>query len=185
VKSIKEDILSWSKDFLELPNKHLNNYSVCPFAKKTRLDNKIRIVEDHNKKTLLDTVIAECNNFNKLNNKICVIASNNFSVKSKELSDYVDTLNYLYVPTNVYLMNSHPEDNEEEINFLQDTEWDCDNHFFMILIQSYKELEDASLKLQQTKYYNNWPKNYYDSTVNKRKQYRKLYENSISNVVGH
>ena len=45
MRTIKEDILSWSKDFLEIPNKHLNNFPVCPYAKKTRLDNHINIIE--------------------------------------------------------------------------------------------------------------------------------------------
>jgi len=50
VKTVTEDILSWSKDFVELPNKHLGNVPTCPYAKKARLDNRIRIVEEKNVK---------------------------------------------------------------------------------------------------------------------------------------
>ena len=49
-----------------------------------------------------------------------------------------------------------------------------DNEFLMVLIQPFDELERASSQLTKTGYYNNWPKDYYDATVNKRKQYRRL-----------
>jgi len=115
VKSITEDILSWSKDFLEKPNKHLNGYPVCPYAKKTRINKKIRIVEHHNTDTLLEKIVEECNNFTSNNNKICIVACNNMYVTADELHDYIHALNHVYVPQDVYLMASHPEDAEEEI----------------------------------------------------------------------
>jgi len=182
VKSITEDILSWSKDFLEKPNKHLNGYPVCPYAKKTRINKKIRIVEHHNTDTLLEKIVEECNNFTSNNNKICIVACNNMYVTADELHDYVHALNHVYVPQDVYLMASHPEDAEEEIDFLQDTEWESDNEFFMILIQPFVELEKASATLKKTDYYNNWEEDYYRGTVCKREQYRKLYENRKSNM---
>ena len=46
MKTITEDILSWSKDFVELPNKHLGNLPTCPYAKTARLKGQIRIVEE-------------------------------------------------------------------------------------------------------------------------------------------
>ena len=35
-RTITQDIISWSKNFLEKPNKDLGGKPVCPFAKKTR-----------------------------------------------------------------------------------------------------------------------------------------------------
>jgi hypothetical protein len=171
VRTIKEDILSWSKDFLEIPNKHLNNFPVCPYAKKTRLDNHINIIEHNDPSTYLEAVIKEADNFK---GKISIVACSDLSITADELADYIHALNYVYVPRNVYLMASHPEDFDEEIDFLQDTAWESHNDFLMVLIQSFDELEEASTSLKKIGYYDNWNKDYFSGTVEQRKQYKHL-----------
>jgi|TARA_R100001163_G_C5034212_1_gene173758 hypothetical protein len=171
VRTIKEDILSWSKDFLEIPNKHLNNFPVCPYAKKTRLDNHINIIEHNDSETFLDVVVKESNNFK---GKISIVACSDLSLTADELADYVHALNIVFVPKDVYLMASHPEDFDEEIDFLQDTAWESHNDFLMVLIQSFDELEEASKSLKKINYYNNWNEDYFNGTVEKRQQYKRL-----------
>ena len=171
MRTIKEDILSWSKDFLEIPNKHLNNFPVCPYAKKTRLDNHINIIEHNDPSTYLEAVIKEADNFK---GKISIVACSDLSITADELADYIHALNYVYVPRNVYLMGSHPEDFDEEIDFLQDTAWESHNDFLMVLIQSFDELEEASTSLKKIGYYDNWNKDYFSGTVEQRKQYKHL-----------
>jgi hypothetical protein len=171
VRTIKEDILSWSKDFLEIPNKHLNNFPVCPYAKKTRLDNHINIVEHNDPSTYLEAVIKEADNFK---GKISIVACSDLSITADELADYIHALNYVYVPRDVYLMASHPEDFDEEIDFLQDTAWESHNDFLMVLIQSFDELEEASTSLKKIGYYDNWNEDYFSGTVEQRKQYKHL-----------
>ena len=171
MRTIKEDILSWSKDFLEIPNKHLNNFPVCPYAKKTRLDNHINIIEHNDSETFLDVVVKESNNFK---GKISIVACSDLSLTADELADYVHALNIVFVPKDVYLMASHPEDFDEEIDFLQDTAWESHNDFLMVLIQSFDELEEASESLKKINYYNNWNEDYFNGTVEKRQQYKRL-----------
>ena len=171
MRTIKEDILSWSKDFLEIPNKHLNNFSVCPYAKKTRLDNHINIIEHNDSSTYLEAVIKEADNFK---GKISIVACSDLSITADELADYIHALNYVYVPRDVYLMASHPEDFDEEIDFLQDTAWESHNDFLMVLIQSFDELEEASTSLKKIGYYDNWNEDYFSGTVEQRKQYKHL-----------
>ena len=171
MRTIKEDILSWSKDFLEIPNKHLNNFPVCPYAKKTRLDNHINIIEHNDPSTYLEAVIKETDNFK---GKISIVACSDLSITADELADYIHALNYVYVPRDVYLMASHPEDFDEEIDFLQDTAWESHNDFLMVLIQSFDELEEASTSLKKIGYYDNWNEDYFSGTVEQRKQYKHL-----------
>jgi len=54
-------------------------------------------------------------------------------------------------------------------------DWQPENEFFMVLIQPFKELEDASAALAKIGYYNNWSQEYYSDTVLKRQSYRRLY----------
>jgi len=171
VRTITEDILSWSKDFLEIPNKHLNNFPVCPYAKKTRLDNQVNIIEHNDSSTYLEALIKEANNFK---GKISIVACSDLSITADELADYIHALNYIYVPKDVYLMASHPEDFDEEIDFLQDTTWESHNDFLMVLIQPFDELEAASKSLNKIGYYKNWNKDYLSGTVEQRKQYKHL-----------
>ena len=44
MKSITEDILDWSKNFIEKPNEYLGNVPVCPYAAKARQDNALKIL---------------------------------------------------------------------------------------------------------------------------------------------
>ena len=47
MKSITDDILEWSEKYIEPKNEHLG-VSVCPYAKRARLENKYKILECHN-----------------------------------------------------------------------------------------------------------------------------------------
>ena len=176
VKTVTEDILSWSKDFVELPNKHLGNVPTCPYAKKARLDNRIRIVEEKKCEDLLSTIIKECDDIKNSNNQITIIGCIDINITSDELVDYVHTLNHVYVPKDVYLMCHHPDDGEEEepIEFLEDTDWYPENRFMMVLIQPFTELEQASEHLHRIGFYDGWTQDYYEGTVLKRQTYRRL-----------
>ena len=42
-KLILEDIYTWSKEYLEIPNIHLNKMPACPYAKQAWKDDKVWI----------------------------------------------------------------------------------------------------------------------------------------------
>jgi len=174
VRTIKEDIISWSKDFLELPNKDLGNKPVCPYAKKARLSGQINIVVEESGEKLLQTIVNQCNKFTESGKKICIIACPDLETTADEIDSYVHALNYVYVPKDIYLMASHPGNDLEPVEFLENTDWESDNEFLMVLIQPFEELEKASSSLNKIGFYKAWPKEYYQSTVTKRKIYRRL-----------
>ena len=170
-RTITQDIISWSKNFLEKPNKDLGGKPVCPFAKKTREDNKLRIVEIKESKDFLNKVVDECKSFGI--NDVVIVACNDMTITSDELSDYVHALNKVFVRDDVYLIASYPDD--EVIGFLESKEFEPDNDFYMILIQSYQKLEDGSSSLSKTDYYEHWSDEYYADTVLVRKQYGDIH----------
>jgi hypothetical protein len=174
VRTIEEDIISWSKDFLELPNKELGDKPVCPYAKQARISGQVNIVVEESGEKLLETVVNQCNNFKQSGKKICIVACPDLETTADELEDYVHALNHVFVPQDVYLMSSHPGGYEEPVEFLENTDWLPDNEFLMVLIQPFEELEKASSNLNKIGFYKTWPQDYYESTVNKRKTYRRL-----------
>ena len=174
MRTIEEDIISWSKDFLELPNKELGDKPVCPYAKKARISGQVNIVVEESGEKLLQTVVNQCNNFKQSGKKISIVACSDLEVTADELDSYVHALNHVFVPQDVYLMASHPGNDLEPVEFLENTDWESDNEFLMVLIQPFEELEKASSNLNKIGFYESWPQDYYESTVNKRKTYRRL-----------
>ncbi len=174
MRTIKEDIISWSKDFLELPNKELGNKPVCPYAKKARISGQINIVVEESGEKLLQTVVNQCNKFTESGKKICIVACPDLETTADELDNHIHALNHVYIPQDVYLMASHPGNDLEPVEFLENTDWESDNEFLMVLIQPFEELEKASSSLNKIGFYEAWPKEYYQSTVTKRKTYRRL-----------
>ena len=175
MKSITEDILQWSEYFLEPKNKHLGDVPVCPYAKQARLKKTYRILECHNFANFQDTIIEGAKLVKDPNKQIVIVGCDDIGYTVDEFDSVIDILNRVMVPQDVYLMGSHPHDEEEDepVEFLETGDWQPDNEFMMALIQKYDELEKASDNLRKTGYYSHWPRDYYEGTVLKRQKYRR------------
>lgn len=181
MKSITEDILDWSEKYLEPKNKYLGNVPVCPYARTARLKKTYRIIECTDITQFKDNILKGIELAKDSEIQIVIVGCTDIQYEPEELDSIIDMLNRVYVPQDIYLMGSHPYDEEEDepVEFLETGEWEPENEFMMVLIQKYDELEKASDNLRKTGYYRHWPKDYYEGTVNKRKSYRR-YRDEIS-----
>ena len=175
MRSITEDILQWSEYYLEPKNKHLGDVPVCPYARMARLQKKYRILECHNFAEFQDLILAGAKLLQDPDIQIVIVGCDDIGYSVDEFDSVIDILNRVMVPQDVYLMGSHPYDEEEDepVEFLDTGDWEPDNEFMMALIQNYDELEKASDNLQKTGYYQHWPSDYYEGTVLKRQKYRR------------
>ena len=57
MKSITEDILDWSKNFIEKPNVYLGDVPVFPYAAKARQDNALKILEVYDPNKLIAKIV--------------------------------------------------------------------------------------------------------------------------------
>ena len=171
--SITDDILTWSEKYLEPKNEHLGNVPVCPYARMARLQKTYRILECHNFAEFQDTIIEGAKLAKDPDIQIVIVGCDDIGYEPEELDSVIDVLNRVMVPNDIYLMGSHPWDDEEDepVEFLETDDWEPENSFMMVLIQKYDELEKASDNLRKTGYYDHWPSDYYEGTVLKRKQY--------------
>ena len=118
ILSIDDSIYSWIEhysnkiDFAE----NIKRSS----AKSARLKNQVKIVEVEQSKDFLPTVVKEARTIKKQDKKLIVVASDDFNIEASELGYYIDALNYTFVMDDVYLMAFHPEDDGEEVEFLED-----------------------------------------------------------------
>tara|TARA_R100001443_G_scaffold2170_2_gene7354 strand:- start:1236 stop:1787 length:552 start_codon:yes stop_codon:yes gene_type:complete len=173
--SIADDILTWSEKYLEPKNKHLGNVPVCPYARLARLRKTYRILECKKFKNFLDTILQAVELAKKPDIQIAIVGCTDIGYEPEELDAVIHAYNLVFVPHDIYLMCSHPfdEDEEEEVDFLDTDDWVPENEFMMVLVQKYDELEKASDNLRKTGYYQHWPSDYYEGTVLKRKSYRR------------
>ena len=184
MRSSTEDILQWSEKYLEPKNNHLGDVSVCPYARMARLKKTYRILECNKSDDFLDTIIEATELAKDPEIQIVIVGCDDIQYTPEELSAVIHAYNLVFVPQDIYLMCSHPYDDEEEeeVEFLDTEDWEPDNEFMMILVQKFDELEKASDNLRKTGYYQHWPSDYYDGTVNKRKSYRR-YRNARSRII--
>ena len=173
--SITDDILTWSEKYLEPKNKHLGNVPVCPYARMARLQKTYRILECRNFEKFLDTILQAAEMAKDPEIQIVIVGCDDIQYEPEELAAVIHAYNLVFVPQDIYMMCSHPYDDEEEegVEFLETDDWEPGNSFMMVLVQKFDELEKASDNLRKTGYYQHWPSDYYEGTVNKRKSYRR------------
>ena len=179
--SITDDILTWSEKYLEPKNKHLGDVPVCPYARMARLKKTYRILECHDHKKFLDTILEGVELAKQPDIQIVIVGCDDIQYEVEEKDAIIHAYNLVFVPQDIYIMGSHPydEEDEEPVEFLDTDGWDSENTFIMILIQKFDELEKASDNLRKTGYYDKWPSDYYGGTVLKRQSYRR-YRNARS-----
>ena len=179
--SITEDILTWSEKYLEPKNKHLGDVPVCPYARMARLKKTYRILECHDHKKFLDTILEGVELAKQPDIQIVIVGCDDIQYEVEEIDAIIHAYNLVFVPQDIYIMVSHPydEEDEEPVEFLDTDGWDSENTFIMILIQKFDELEKASDNLRKTGYYDKGPSDYYGGTVLKRQSYRR-YRNARS-----
>ena len=173
--SITDDILTWSEKYLEPKNKHLGDVPVCPYARMARLKKTYRILECRNFEKFLDTILQAAEMAKDPEIQIVIVGCDDIQYEPEELAAVIHAYNLVFVPQDIYMMCSHPYDDEEEedIEFLDTDDWEPSNSFMMVLVQKFDELEKASDNLRKPGYYQHWPSDYYEGTVNKRKSYRR------------
>ena len=169
MRTVKEDIISWAIDHVEKKGK---KFPICPYAKQARLNKQVKIVIVDKCDDFLEEVCNEAGVLFEQGLKLIILACSDMKITADDLNNYIHALNHVYVPLNTYLMASYPEDEQEEF---MEGDWEPDNEFFMVLIQPFSELEEASAHLESIGYYNNWSQEYYTDTVELRQSYRRLY----------
>tara|TARA_R110002111_G_scaffold58824_1_gene99356 strand:+ start:778 stop:1311 length:534 start_codon:yes stop_codon:yes gene_type:complete len=174
MKTITEEIFEWSENFVEKKSKKLGGWILCPYARKARLSGKVEVVEVKKANDFLDKLTVAARTFKEQNKDLIVVACSDFELDAYELVCYVEALNHTFVRDDVYLMPFHPYDDSEEVEFLEDN-LETENEFFMVLIQLFSKLEEASENLNKQGYYDNWDEEYYKDTVLKRQSYRRIH----------
>ena len=183
-EKIKRDVIDWSKYVLEPMNKHLG-FPACPFAAKWRKDGKLRIEVRPDKSKYEKHLTNLLKDWNKKQHDILIFCDPYFDQYDElQFQEKIDFYNKTYNRRDVYFMGFHPNNpaTVEEQEFLvnptdDNSQYESDLGYSMMLIQKFKQLYDASCKLHKIGYYKKWPPEYYDEVVKVRQEaYEKLFK---------
>lgn len=161
----KEVILTklneWLINFVEVPNGLLNDWPPCPYARQARIQNKIKTVfieDPNNLESIIENQLIYLNE-----NDVLVFCLDSNNISGHNLEVRIDTLNKRLMYDDFVLLEDHP-DNIEKLNGVIMNF----NYCALVLAQRLSKLQDASIKLKEKGYYDNWPKTNLDYVVNWR-----------------
>ena len=153
-----EKLKEWIINFLDKPQKNLNGWSPCPYAKTALVNNKIEFVYDNDLKG------AVKQNIHILEQKdVLVVCFDKSTICPTELVSIVRELNKELMKDNIVVLEDHPE-TVETINGVHMNFGEAG----LLLVQSLDKLTDASDKLRKAGYYDCWSKDELDEVVNWR-----------------
>src|SRR5262249_44697439 len=106
---IVRELTQYIIDFVERPQPKLGNLPVCPFARKARLENRIRFeVHELTRRAVLDLVpLLEAEPELHM---VIFIHPNKEGISAGEIRRLVDALNETLPAKNLMVLGPHPED---------------------------------------------------------------------------
>ena len=156
------DILNWIENFVEQSNPNLNNWSPCPFARRSRLENKLSILEGNYIFKDVDNLVLSWDD----SYDVVVFVYNKDRYTVNELANYVEQLNKTYtISKDILILEDHPDD-PEIVNAVKMNQ----GQYILILCQRFSKVNLASADLKEQGYYDSWSKQYYDRVVGWREQ---------------
>ena len=169
--SIKKDIMSWSKEVLEVPNEHLKGLPACPYAKEAWANDKVEVVETDD---VISDTLDWATLFDNFDKDVAIIAS--FYIPEIEVFEsFIEELNdTMGEAFDLHFMGFHPDFGAEdrELDFLYDHDWESEieGEYCMVFIQSLSKVVEASNKLEKLGYYEAYPQEEYEALVVDRKR---------------
>ena len=156
------DILNWIENFVEQSNPNLNNWSPCPFARRSRLENKLSILEGNYIFKDVDNLVLSWDD----SYDVVVFVYNKDRYTVNELANYVEQLNKTYtISKDILILEDHPDD-PEIVNTVKMNQ----GQYILVLCQRFSKVNLASAELKEQGYYDLWPKEYYDRVAGWREQ---------------
>jgi len=169
---IEEDIRTWSREFLEVPNAKLNGLPPCPYAKQAWLENKVTFSIN----TGVAGLIKEVADFDRHNFDI-VVWANAVLPDVQYLDGFCDGMNEALsvAGKDLHLMVFHPDYDADDagLDFLVTEDvTDSGLVYCMVFVQKLSLLDDASQSLDKSGYYSHFPDDVYETLVLHRRRLR-------------
>ena len=160
LQEAKSYLTDWVINFLDIPQRVLNDIAPCPYAKSAIVNGKIDFVLGS------DSVIQDLLNLSaswdeQYEGVVLIYPNDIDSIKFTDSVEYVNE-NY-YKHRGLIALEDHPQISETicNINF-------NNKHYAIIIVQYAEKLRNASTMLNKRGYYKNWTNTNLDDVVNWR-----------------
>jgi hypothetical protein len=154
---MENKLFEWMINFVEQPNELLGGWSPCPFARKARLTDKIKIQYSEATR-LLDSVFSNLDLLDQY--EVVVIWFDHTQITPHDLGHQVIQLNTELLKQNYVVLEDHP-DNVEIINGVRMNF----GHAGLLVVQRLDKLQQAAEMLKSKGYYSCWSEAELDSVV--------------------
>ena len=162
-KEAKNSVLNWIENFVEKTNPELNGLPPCPYARRSRLENRLTVLEGHEVFSDVVNLVIQWND----DYDVVVFVYDRHSYTVDTLSKHINTINKKYaLPNDILVLEDHP-DNLELVNGVSMNQ----GRYILLLCQRFSKVNLASTELKGQGYYDLWSKEYYDQVVGWREQY--------------
>lgn len=158
---VKQDILSWSENFLEVPHPALGNWSPCPYARRARLNHQVDIRLGADPYTDLQTLAAH----GLGSAQVVIFAYDPVAQASQQFADQLAAANQDFLASaDLIVLGDHPRD-VEMVNGV------CMNQgtYALAMCQSLSDLDIKAQMMAAKGFYHNWPQEYLDDLFKGRK----------------
>jgi hypothetical protein len=164
LEQVKQDILSWSENFLEQPHPALGNWSPCPYARRARLNNQvdIRIGTDpyHDLETLCSKGLGS--------SQVVIYAYDPGEWTREIFTPRLEAANRDFLlAADLIVLEDHPAD-AEIVNGV------CMNQgtYALAMCQSLSDLDTKARLMAQKGFYHTWPEQYLETLFQHRQDPR-------------
>jgi len=151
---MQKEIQKWIEKFVSKPNKLLNGFPPCPYA-RTAL---IKYVETDHVNMLFD-IMLEWND----DVEVVVLHTPTENYTPEGLRFIVNKFNQIAMKEDIIALEDHPDD-VENVNGVKMNFGKC----IIILVQRLSKINEASHVLKEKGYYDVWSKENLDDVVNWR-----------------
>jgi len=164
LETVKQDILTWSETFVEVPHPALGNWAPCPFARRARLAGTVDIVLGRYPYTDL---MARCRDGMGKFEVIIYVYDPKLYPYNYFHQALEDANQAALLKNDLLVLEDHP-DEVELVNGV------CMNQgkYALALVQSLSKLNDSAAQMAAKGFYHTWPEEYLKPLFNHRKDPR-------------
>lgn len=164
LQQVKQAILSWSENFLEMPHAALGNWSPCPYARRARLNHQVDVRLGTDPYFDLEALCAQ-----GLGSAQVVIFAYDPAVHLREqFADKLAAANQNFLlAADLIVLEDHPDD-PEIVNGV------CMNQgtYALAMCQSVSDLNDKARMMANKGFYHSWPEEYLQQLFENRQDPR-------------
>jgi hypothetical protein len=152
LEQVKQDILSWSENFLEQPHPALGNWSPCPYARRARLNHQVDIRIGNNPITDLQQLCAQ----GLGSAQVVIYAYDPVAQPREQFAQALEQANQDFLlAADMIVLEDHPSDPEivNGVSMNQGT-------YALAMCQSLSDLDAKARQMADKGFYHTWPEEY-------------------------